>query len=187
MQGFRPRTLLHAACAALVVAAAAGYPAPVRAAGAQAQSPQALQEEAQKVSMQLGEIARKAIAGDKKLQAEGQAYSQHMIEAMKTIGYTPVADGKRMTELGKEINSGKLSQEERAAKIQEFQGLRIRMMQAQAAVMQDKALSKERMKLNQDTVAAMKKVDPNTEALMQRMKQISQQLQGMYRQSQAPK
>jgi len=55
----------------------------------------------------------------------------------------------------------------------------MRMMQAQMAVMQDKELLKERQKLNQDTMAAMKKLDPNTEKLMQRLNTIGKELRRM--------
>ena len=179
MFAFNPRTLLYPVVAALLALGTLGQPMPARAAGDQQKTPQALQQEAQQISGQLGEIARKAIAGDKNLQAEGQHYSEHLIKAMETIGYDPKADGKKMAAIQKELSGGNLSQEDRTAKIKEFQGLRMRMMQAQMAVMQDKELLKERQKLNQDTMAAMKKLDPNTEKLMQRLNTIGKELRRM--------
>jgi hypothetical protein len=184
MHAFKPRTLLYPVFAAMVALGVLGQPTQARAADVHGKSPQALQQEARQIGAQLSAIARKTIAGNKKLQAEGQHYSEHMIKAMQTIGYTPKADGKKMAAIQKALNSGNLSQDERKAKIKEFQGLRMRMVQAQMGVMQDKSLRKERLKLNQDTMLAMKKQDPRAEKLMKRLNEIGKQLRRMARAAQ---
>lgn len=175
MYAFTPRTLLYPAFALLIAVGAASQPALAQPPA----TPQSLQQEARKISMQLGQIERKAVAGDAKLQAEGKHFSEHMIKAMQMIGYTPKADGKKMAAIQKALSGGNLSKQERAAKIKEFQSLRARMMEAQRGVMQDKSLQKERRKLSQDTMLAMKKQDPRTDKLLKRLNEIGRKLSRM--------
>lgn len=176
MHAFKSRTLIYSMFMALAALGVMGQPTHARAAGAEQKSPQALQQEARQISSQLGKIARKTISSDPDLQAEGKHFSEHMIKAMQTIGYSPKADGKKMAALQKALRSGNLSKEDRQAKIKEFQGLRMHMMKAQAAVMQNKSLRQERQKLSQDTMTAMKKQDPRTAKLLKRLNEIGRQL-----------
>ena len=183
MRASRSRTLLYPLFAALLALGAVSQPALAqpdqKATKAQKQVAaefQQLQLENQKIRMQLGEIEQKAIAGDKKLQAERQQFSQHLMKAMQMIGYDPEGDSKQLDQIRQNIASGKLSQEERAAQIQKFQAIRARLMQGQMAVMQDKTLQEQNRKLSEATLAAMKKQDPRTDALLKRLKQINQQM-----------
>lgn len=187
MRASSPRTLLYSVFAALFALGAVSQPAMAQA----AQKPtkeqkqeiakfQQLQMENQKIRIQLGQIEQKAIAGDKKLQAERQQFSQHVVKAMQTIGYDPVGDSKKLAQIRQNVASGKLSQQERAAQIRKFQSIRIHLMQGQMAVIQqDKSLQQENRKLNEATIAAMKKQDPHTDALLKRLKQINEQLRRM--------
>jgi hypothetical protein len=195
MRASRSRTLLYPVFAALLAFGAVSQQAlaqpdqkPTKEQEQAAAKFQQLQIEDQKVRIQLGQIEQKAIAGDKKLQTERQQFSQHLMQAMQTIGYDPEGDSKQLDQIKQSIDSGKLSQQERAAQIQKFQAIRARLMQGQMTVMQeDKTLQEENRKLNETTIAAMKKQDPHTDALLKRLKEINQQLQRMYEAAQPHK
>jgi hypothetical protein len=189
------RTLLYPVFAALLALVAVSQPAlaqtdqkPTKAQEQAAAKFQQLQIEDQKVRMQLGQIEQKAIAGDKKLQAQRQQFEQHLMQAMQTIGYDPEGDSKQLDQIKQDIDSGKLSDEEKSAEIQKFQSIRAHLMQGQMAVMQeDKSLQEENHKLSEATIAAMKKQDPHTDALLKRLKQINQELQRLYEAAQPHK
>lgn len=177
------RTLLYPLCAAiLAMASPAVAQAAQTAAAAQQQASvevHKLQAEAQKLAMQLGAIERKTIAGSKELQAKRRKFSEHMIKVMKTLGYDPEGDSKRLAGIKQEVLSGKLKADERAAQIQEFRRIRSHLMQGQVAAMQDKGLMKEGKALNTATMQAMKKQDPQTETLIKRFNAISAKLRHM--------
>lgn len=195
MQSFRPHTLLYPVFAVLLAIGAVSQPALARsdhkATTAQEQAPNKVQKlriERRDTIMRLGKIERKTIMGDKKLQAQRQRFSKHVIKAMKKIGYDPEGDNKKLVEIRKNIVSGKLSKEERTAQIRKFRSIRVRLIKGQMTVMrQDKGLQKENRKLNQATIAAMKKQDPHTDTLLKHLKQINQQLRRLYQAAQSHK
>lgn len=184
MKHFNYRTLSYSLVAALLIAIGA-ISQPALAQSAQPASKadqqtaakvQQLRAEAQKIGTQLNEIERKAITNDKSLQAERERFANHLMKAMQTIGYHPKADTKKLAEIKKKVLSGKLSNQERETEIRKFQAIRANLFKGQMAAMQDKGLRQERKKLGEDTMVAMKKQDPHTEALLKRFGQVNQEL-----------
>lgn len=179
MQTSSFRSLLYPLCAAIfalatpAMAQPAGKPA---AAQPSAAAVHQLQAKAQKIGTELGAIERKAIAGSPKLQAKRQKFSAHMLKVMKTLGYDPEGDSKRLAAIKGKVLSGKLKADEREAQIKEFRRIRMHMMQGQVAAMQDKGLMKESKQLNAATMLAMKKQDPHTEDLIKQFNAIRAKL-----------
>lgn len=179
-----PRTLLCAVCAAVfalatpAMAAQSGQKAEAAQQAAQAEV-QKIQIEMRKLGMELASIERKAIATDTQLQAKRKQFSDHVVKAMKTLGYDPEGDTKKLAEIKKKVLSGKLKQDERVAEIKKFRSIRARLMQGQMAAMQDKGLQKESQQLNKATMLAMKKQNPHTEDMIKRFNALGAKLRGM--------
>ena len=186
------RSLLYPLCAAIfalatpAMAQSAGKPAAAQPSAAEMQKMQAqmqkmqkMQEQMQKLGMQLAAIERKTIAGSPELQAQRQKFSAHVMKAMKTLGYDPEGDTKRLNEIKHKVLSGKLKAGEREAQIKKFRSIRMHLLQGQAAAMQDKGLQQESKKLNEATMLAMKKQDPHTDALIKQFNAIGAKLRGM--------
>lgn len=174
------RTLLL--CAALCVLASPALAQPAQNPAAAQPSfagVQKLQAQAKKLAMQLGTIERKAIAGSPKLQAKRRAFSAHMLKVMKTLGYDPEGDSKRLSEIKGKVLGGTLKADEREAQIKEFRRVRMHLMQGQVAAMQDKSLVQESKNLNAAMLLAMKKQDPHTDALIKQFDAISTKLRQM--------
>ena len=188
MQTSSFRSLLYPLCAAIfalatpAMAQPAGKPA---AAQPSAAAVHKLQAQAQAIGMQLGAIERKAIAGSTKLQAQRKKFSEHMVKVMKTLGYDPEGDSKRLAEIKGKVLSGKLKADEREAQIREFRRIRMHLMQGQMAAMQDKGLMRESKQLNAATMLAMKKQDPHTEDLIKQFDAIRAKLRSMSQSSTA--
>ena len=186
-----PRTLLCAACAAVFALATPAMAQPGQKAAAAQQATQAkvqqIQTEMQKLGMQLAAIERKAIATDTHLQAKRDHFSAHMVKVMKTLGYDPEGDSKQLAEIKHKVLGGKLKQDERVAQIKKFRSIRAHLMQGQMAAMQDKSLLKESQQLNEATMVAMKKQDPQAEAMMKRFDALGTKLRSLLRSSRAQK
>lgn len=187
MQSLKPRTLIHSLFAAVLCVGAISAPAlaqpnqmPMEKAGKAAPSPQKLQAEARSLSKRLGDIERKTIAGDAELQAQQQRFSEHLMAFMQKKGYTPEADRKQLISIRGKLLGGQLKKDERTAQMKQFQTIRARLQKAQTEAMKDKALRQEGQKIRQATMVAMKKHDPQTEALMQRLGKIRQELMSLY-------
>jgi len=190
------RTLMYSAFAALLFAGGMAAPAFAQPAGEDkpvskhaseqpAASPAELGAEARKIALQLNAIERKALKEDADLHAKSLHLSKHMAEVLKSKGFFPEADRLELMALKKSIDSGKLSKDERKAKIHEFRGVQARILKGRQVAMQDKDLQKESREYGQATMLAMQKQDPQTRVLLQRLASIRQQLTEMHRQQQA--
>lgn len=186
MQPLNSRTLIHAALVALISLGAVSTPAlagpadkPAANAEAKDSSPMGLQIEARRIATELNKIEKKTIASNKSLQAKRKQFAEHVTQAMEKTGYNPKDDTKQLVALRDSIMGGKLSKDERAKKIQEFQTIRARLATHERKALQSKALREESRKLGQAMMMAMKKQDPKTDKLLQRLSEINQKLQAM--------
>ena len=186
------RLLTFSAFAALLFAGAMATPALAQAAGKNessaqpsAATPAELGAEARKIALQLNAIEKAALKANKDLHVQGQNLSKHIAKLMKSKGFFPDADRLELISLKKSIESGKLSKDERKAKIHEFRGVQARILKGRQVAMQDKDLQKESREYGQATMLAMQKQDPQTRVLLQRLASIRQQLTEMHRQQQA--
>lgn len=144
-------------------------------------SPAALRAEAQRLGSQLNAIEDKALKSDKELSARGRHLAATVADVMKKHGFFIEADQQELMRLKKEIDSGKLSKEDRAARIHEFRGVQARVIKGRMVAMKDKAVQKERAEYGQAMAEAMQKQDPRTKQMIVRLNNIKRQLMAMYR------
>lgn len=183
MQARPTRTLLYPLCAAILALASPAMAQPAHKPAASQPSPaevHKMETQMQKLRMQLSDIERKAVAGSPKLQAQRQHFSAHVFKVMKTLGYDPEGDSKRLAAIKQKVLSGKLKADERVAQIKKFRSIRMHLLQGQVAAMQDKDLQKESQQLNKATLLAMKKQDAHTEDLIKRYNAIGAKLRHMH-------
>ena len=181
------RTLTYSAFAALLFVGAMATPALAQPGDTgkattsqqEAESPAKLRADARKIALQLNKIEHATLKADKDLHAKSEHLSKHMAEVMKSKGFFPDADRLELMSLKKKIESGKLSKEDRKAKIHEFRGVQARLLKGRQVAMQDKDLLKESREFGKATMLAMQKHDPQTKELLQRLDTIRQQLRQM--------
>jgi hypothetical protein len=186
------RTLIYSAFAAILCITAVSLPALAESDGAQkadagqtAATPDQLLAEGRKIATQLNNIEQEALKNNADLRAKGKHLAEHMSKVLKSMGYFPEADRLELVSLKKSIESGKLSNEERQAKIQEFRGVKARMIKGRQEAMQDKDLQKETQEFSLAVMQAMQKQDPHTKDMLQRLAVIRMQLRKLASQQQA--
>lgn len=186
------RTLFYFTFAAILCIAATSTPVLAKSDGAQkasvgqtAPTRENLLAEGRKVAMQLNKIEKETLKNNADLRAKGKHLAEHMNKVLKSKGYFPEADRLELVSLKKSIESGKLSKQERQAKIQEFRGVQARMIKGQQEALKDKGLQKEAQQFNMTVMQAMQKQDPHTEKLIKRLAVIRVQLHKLASQQQA--
>lgn len=188
MQARPTRTLLYPLCAAILALASPAMAQPAHkpaAAQPSAAEMHKMQAKMQQLGTQLSAIERKAIANSPKLQAQRRHFSAHVLKVMKTLGYDPAGDSKKLAAIKRKVLSGKLKASERQAQIKKFRSIRMHMLRGQVAAMQDKGLQKENKQLNEATMLAMKKQDPHTEDLIKQFNALSAKFRRMRQASMA--
>lgn len=126
---------------------------------------------------QLKQIHDKAVQNNPQLAKEQQQFQNQVKSAIKDQGYD-INDGQqRMQSMAKKLQSGDLSDKQRKQVMQKFQAERQKMVKARNAALQKPEVQKAGQKLENDTIAAMKKQNPKTPQLISEMKNVRGKLQ----------
>lgn len=131
----------------------------------------------QKTVKKLQAIRDEAVTANPSLQEQSQAYEDQVEQAVNDSGYDIEAGREKLKEMGGRFQDEDLSQEERQELAAKFQAERRKMQQAQQQAMQREEVVAAGRKLQEDILTAMKEQDPQTEALMQRLRDLRAKLQ----------
>lgn len=143
-----------------------------KAQASQDNTAQLMQSYRQKTA-QLQGIQQKAIRNTPKLAAELKKFQDEMTASMGAHGYDVAKGHKRVQAMVAKLKSGKKqSKADREATMKAFQAEREKMMKARAAAMKDPKIQKDRMALQNDMIAAMKKQDSHTGQLLKDVKSL---------------
>ncbi|AWN14702.1 hypothetical protein [Salinisphaera sp. LB1] len=134
---------------------------------------------------QLKQIHDKTIKNNPQLAKEQQQFQQQVKGAIKKQGYDIKSGQKRMQSMAKKLQSGKLNDKQRKQVMQNFQNERQKMVKARNAALSQPAIKKSGQKLENDTIAAMKKQNPKTPQLISEMKSVRGKLQQQQQQQQS--
>ena len=163
------------ACAALPLKAMAAAPA---APAAQGQANQAAQLEQRylQIRQELGQIAAKAERSDPSLAKQQEAFRKQLIAVMKKQGNDPqkMLDGFKNDI--KQLQDKNLPAAKRQEIMRRMDQTQRALMAAEQKAMQDPALQQSRQKLQNAILAAMRKVDPNTDKLLAEMHTLERKI-----------
>lgn len=148
-------------------------------AGEQQQQTRELVQEYRQTAQKLQQIRQEAVAANPELEQQSRDYQKNVEQAIEETGYDFEAGQEKLRKMGKRYKSEDLSEEERQELATDFQTERRKMQQAKQTAMQQENIQAEGTKLQQDIIAAMKAQDSQTEELLQRLRELRQELQAM--------
>lgn len=126
---------------------------------------------------QLEQIHDKTIKNNPQLAKEQQQFQDQLKSAIKKQGYDVNAGQKRMQAMAKKLQSGNLSDQKRKQVMQNFQQERQQMVKARNKALSNSDIQQSGQKLQNDTMAAMKKQNPKTTQLISEIKSVRGKLQ----------
>ncbi|MES1926312.1 hypothetical protein [Salinisphaera sp. T31B1] len=173
----RATSILALAIAALTFGTMTGV-ASAQGSGAtadQQQAQQLMQQYRQKAA-KLQQIHQETIQANPKLAAEQEKFEKQVRSAVEKQGYDVDKGQQRVQEMAQKLQSGDLSDSERQALMKDFQAERQQMVQARDAALQKPEIKSAGEKLQEDTLAAMKKQDSQTSQLLDEMDSLRNQL-----------
>lgn len=162
--------------------------APSGAPGMQ-QDPQAAQQRMQarqrlqEIQRQLGDLQQQAMKENPELKKRANKLDDRLLDKMESLGYENVReDIARLEETIKQLEEGSLAEQEDAqARLKKDRELQMKLQQAQREAMQDEEFmqswGKDRRKLEQDLISAMKELDSQTNKLLEELQQLQAQMQ----------
>lgn len=140
---------------------------------------QQVRDEYVAAQQRLEQIQRDTIQARPELQKQEQAFNDLLIKEMKNKGHSPKQEQAEIEKLQKQLQDTKASDTEREELMNKFQEKIMAYRNAQMEAMQNQEIQKAQSELLDAIVTAMKKHDPQTEQLIERMTQSRQQLMKM--------
>lgn len=134
------------------------------------------QQRLRQVERQLTKIQKEAVNAHPELQKKQDDFRSLLMTTMRSKGYTPEKDMKRLNELRKKLNDRSLNVDDRDKLIAEFQEKSSRLQKAQHDAFGEKKVKQAQQDLQAAVVAAMKKTDPNTTKLLKEMDDLKAKL-----------
>jgi chromosome segregation ATPase len=128
------------------------------------------------IQSKLTQIEQAALEANPELKEKREELKSMVQENMEEEGHTPEEDVARLKEIQKKAQSGDIDKKERKELSQEFQETRQSLAGARPQAMQDEEIQKAQEELNNATLEAMKEEDPQTEELINKMRQLSAQM-----------
>lgn len=171
-----------AATAALLTAGMATAQVPLPGAGQQEQLPDsvtALLMEVQSLQERLGGIQQQALQEDTALQQKQAVLQDRIEEAMKTVDPQVETATERLEALQQEAQAAQAAQDTVTLMnmMEEAQQLQVRLQSAQEAAMEQPEVVGAMEAFRADLLVAMKKVEPETDELVERFESLVAKLQ----------
>lgn len=183
----RVTSTLAVALAAIAFSATTANAQGAAAGGADQQEAQQLMQEYRQKASRLQQIHENTIEANPELAAQQEEFEKKVRQAVEDEGYNVEQGQERVQELAQKMQSGDLEQSERQAVMQDFQAERQEMTQARNEVMQQPEIQSAGQELQEDTLAAMKEQNSETQTLLDDMDSLRSELQSKMPQSgQAP-
>lgn len=159
------------------VAIGQGSKTPAQPSAAQKQKLQSIVKEYREVAGKLGKIRQDTFDANPKLAKQRDDFQSLVKKRMADNGYDPEDKADHLKDLRDKLQSKDASKAERQQAAAEFRKERQALQQAQRKALKDPKVRKAGKKLRQDTLVAMKAQDEKTQDLLDRLKDLRQQLQ----------
>ena len=181
----RVTSTLAVALAAIAFSATTANAQGAAAGGADQQEAQQLMQQYRQKASRLQQIHKETIEANPELATQQEEFEKKVRQAVEDEGYDVEQGQQRVQELAQKMQSGDLDQSERKAVMQDFQAERQEMTQARNKVMQKPEIQSAGQQLQEDTLAAMKKQNSNTQDLLDEMDSLRSELQSKMPQQQS--
>lgn len=170
------RTIRIALAGAGIVVAPWGT---VQAVAQPAADQNALVAELRQIREQLAEIERRAMAETPELQARHRALEEKVLAVMVRHDPQTPANLARLEAIPREVEAAEKARDEARLRMLagEAEGLQRKLNEAQAAAMEEKEIVAEVTAFQADVLKRMKEMEPRTETLLSRARELIQTLQ----------
>lgn len=168
----RATTIMALALAALTFGAVPGIATAQDGASADQQQAQKLMQEYRQKATKLQEIHEETIKANPDLAKQQEDFEEQVRSAVEDQGYDVDKGQDRVKEMAQKLQSGDLSDSERKAVMKDFQAERQQMVQARDKALQKPEVRSAGEKLQEDTLADMKKQDGETKKLLSDMDEL---------------
>lgn len=135
-----------------------------------------LQQKYFQIRRQLGQIEAKAVKSNPALVKKQQAFRAQLIGVMKKNGKDPKAMIASIRSLGKQMQDKKISASKRQQLLGKARQTEMELLGAERKAMQDPKIQAASKDLRTATLAAMRKVNPNTDKLIGEMRAVQQKI-----------
>lgn len=154
------------------------------ASAAQQQVPALIKELRQK-SAKLQQIHAQTLQGDNDLQAQQDEFVTAVRKAIKANGYDLAAGQERVKAMTDKLQNNDLSADDQQAIKQKIAGEQQALGKARTAALQQPDITKAGQSLEEATITAMKKQDPDVQTLIDDLDSLRQQLRAAMQKAQA--
>lgn len=151
----------------------------------QVQAFEQVRSEYVKTQQRLEQIQAETLQARPELKKQEQTFNDLLVDEMKSGGHTPTQDLAEIEGLQAQLSSDKTADNERQELTTQFQHKVMAYRKAQSQALQSEKVKKAQSELMENMVTAMKKQDPQTEQLLQKMATKRQQLEQMLDASQS--
>lgn len=136
------------------------------------------QMEMQQLQQRLAETQQQAIENNPRLQEQGDALENLVLDKMEDAGYQPRQDLETLEAAEEQLRDPDLSAEERQELIQseDVQRAQMNLQEAQQSVAGDPEVQEAQEALRDDLMAAMREENPEVESMIERMQTLQQQM-----------
>jgi DNA repair exonuclease SbcCD ATPase subunit len=132
----------------------------------------------QEVYEQLMAIEQDTMANRPDLQQEQQELERLAIATMEEMGHNPKQNVERLEEIRDELQEGPADTEQLQTLLQDFEEQRMQLAAAQQEALQNQELREAHIEFQGKVLEAQRERHPQTDALIEELLQLQQQLQG---------
>lgn len=137
-------------------------------------------------SMELQQIHSQTLKSDTDLRQQQEQFVTMMRKEIKAQGYDLEAGQKRVSDMAGKLKNKDLSDADRKAVMQKIAGERQSLGKARAAALQQPDIQQASQDLQDATISAMQKQNPDVQKLIDSMNSLRQQLRAAVQKAQAP-
>lgn len=170
------RAVALATVAGLGLPSAAQAQAETAPSAAEQAKVQALAQDYQEVAGKLAAIRQATYEANPELAEQRDEFQALIEERMAENGFDAEDKLERMKEIASQLKAEDVEEAKKQALVQEFQQERQKMLSAQREALAEADIKQAGEKLQQDTLAAMKAQDEQTEALLERLARLRKDL-----------
>lgn len=176
-----PRFLLPALGAVFLLTAPGAYAdgTPNAAANAKKSQIQEMQKHLRDVQDKLTKIQEDTAKNDPDIKKQEDDFQAYLDTVMKSLGYTPDEDMKKVDKLSATIQDKKTSSTDRARTMLQYLRVKRHYQEGERKALYDPKVQVRQKTLQEAMVAAMKKHDASTQSLLDDMQKTEQKLQAL--------
>lgn len=169
---------IAAVCALGVPAQAADTQSAPQSSAADKQTMQ-MEQRFMQLRAELAQTQQTALKQHPELVKEETHFRELLMSTMKREGTDPKPQIETLNKLSKEIQDKKTDNAKRETLIGKARAIQAMLIRAETKAMQDHKVAAARKKLSEDTVSAMRKVNPKTDSMIAELNAIGKRLSSM--------